>query len=249
MARRGLLVRHVLKRGAKGLLHEDLACSRRTPLRQIERGVRREHPILGFMLGDDLRHQRVDREAIASKTDGRMRDVAEAHRAEALKGRNPGVGRRRHHGAQDALRNFAAVVLLEVVALDRHRPGAETRDREDAIVGGGIDDDRGDARDVDIFGLHDTQRDARRDTGVDRIAARLQNPKAGLGRKVLGGGHHVARAHDRGAMGFHVSSAGQPVGWRRRASLASKEYAGLRIPPSAIFAFLLTLARRSQAPR
>ena len=121
---------------------------RRTALRQIERDVRRKRPILGLMVGDDLRHQRVDGKAVAGEADRRLRHLAEAHGAEALERRDPGIGRRRHHGAQDALRNLAAVVLLEVVALDRLRPGAETRDRDDAILGGGIDDDRRHAREV-----------------------------------------------------------------------------------------------------
>ena len=44
----------------------------------------------------------------------------------------------------------------------------------------------------------------RRDAGVDRIAARLQNLEAGFGGEILGGGDHVARAHDGRAMGFHI---------------------------------------------
>ena len=103
------------------------------------------------------------------------------------------------------MRNLAGMMGLEVVARDRLRPGAETGNREDAIVGGGIDDDRRDAREVHVFGLHHAERDAARDAGVDRVAARLQNLKAGLGGQVLAGGDHVARPHDGRAMGFHAS--------------------------------------------
>ena len=60
------------------------------------------------------RHQRVDGKAVAREADRGLRDLAEAHRAEALERGDPGIGRRRHHRAQDALRDLAAVVLLEV---------------------------------------------------------------------------------------------------------------------------------------
>ena len=207
--RRRLLVGHVLDGGGEVLLHEDLARPRRTILRQIDRDVRRERPILGLVRGDDLRHQRIDRKAVAGELDRRARHLAEAHGAEALERGDPGVGRRRHHRAQHALRNLAAMALLEEVARDRLRPGAETGNGDDAIGLGGIDDDRRHAREVHIFGLHHAERDAAGDTGVDRIAARLQDPKAGLGREVLAGGHHVARPHDGRAMGLHVSSVGR----------------------------------------
>ena len=204
MTRGGLLVHHVLNGGCQLLLHEDFSGPRRSVLRQIDRDARRKHPVLGLMLGDDLRHQRVDRKSLVGETDRRCRHLAEAHGAETLERRDPGIGRRRHYGAQDALRDLAGMVRLEEVALDRLRPGAETGDREDAIVGGGIDDDRRHPREVHIFGLHHAQRDAPRDPRVDGVAARLQDPKAGLGCQVLAGGHHVARPHDGRAMGLHV---------------------------------------------
>ena len=39
--------------------------------------------------------------------------------------------------------------------------------------------------DVHEFRLHDAERDAGRDPGVDRIAARLQDLEAGLGREIM----------------------------------------------------------------
>jgi hypothetical protein len=159
--------------------------------------------------GDDLRHQRIDRKAVAGELDRRARHLAETHGAEALERRDPGIGRRRHHRAQHALGNLAAMALLEEVARDRLRPGAETRNGDDAIGVGRVDDDRRDAREVHIFGLHHAERDAACDAGVDRIAARLQNAEAGLGREVLAGGHHVARPHDGRTMGLHGSSVGK----------------------------------------
>jgi hypothetical protein len=155
------------------------------------------------VLGDDLGHQRVDGKAVARKADGGLRDLAEAHGAEALERRDPGIGRRRHHRPQDAPRNRAAIMLLEVIARNRLGPGAEAGDGEDAIIRGGIDDDRSNPGNVHEFRLHDPERDAACNPGVDRIAARLQDAKTGLGRKILCGGDHVACAHDGRAVGLH----------------------------------------------
>jgi hypothetical protein len=162
-----------------------------------------ETSILGLMFGDDLRHERVDGKSVAGETDCRFRHFAEAHRAEALERRDPSIRCRRHDCAQNALRNLAGMVFFEMIALDRLRPGTEAGDREDAIVGGGIDDDRRDAREIHIFRLHDSQSNARRDACIDRIATHLQNPKASLGCEVLASSDHVARSHDGRAMGLH----------------------------------------------
>jgi hypothetical protein len=197
--------------GSELRLHEHLARPRRPALRQVECNVRRKHPILGLVRGDDLRHQRVDRETVAGELDRRGRHLAEAHGAEALERRDPGIGCRRHHGAQHVLRNLAAMVLLEVVARDRLRPGAEARDRDHAILGGGIDDDRRHAGEVHVFRLHDAERDAARYAGVDGVAACLQNPQAGFGGEILAGGDHMARSHDGRAVGLHVVLHGQPL--------------------------------------
>ena len=209
----GFLVHHVLHGGGELLLHEDLADPRRAALRQIDRNVRRESPVLGLVLGDDLRHQRIDRETVAGKADCRCGNLAEAHRAPARERRDPGVGCRRHHGAQHASRDLAAMVLLEVVALrcafgHVPRPGIG----DDAVLGGGIDHDRRDAREVHVFGLHDTKRNAGRHARVDGVAARIQDSEAGFGREILARRNHVARAHDGWSMSFHVSLRGQRRG-------------------------------------
>src|SRR5258708_8520779 len=82
--------------------------------------------------------------------------------------------------SHDALRNFAAVVLLEVVSIECFRPGAETRDRDDAIFRGGIDDDWRHPRDVDEFRLHDTQRDR-----SEEHTSELQSPDHLVSRLLL----------------------------------------------------------------
>jgi hypothetical protein len=195
----------MLNGSRKLALDENLTGLWRAPVRQIKRDIRWKHPILGLVLGDDFRHQRVDRKAVAGVADRRLRDLAEAHRAEALERSDPGIGRRRHHGAENPLRNRAGVVRLEVIGPDRLRPRAEARDRDDAILRGRIDDDRRHARKIHVFRLHDAERNPGRNSGVDCIAACLQNLEAGLGGQVMTGRHHVARPHDRRAVG-HVAT-------------------------------------------
>ena len=67
-----------------------------------------------------------------------------------------------------------------------------------------IDHDRRDAGEVHLVGLHHAERDARRDAGVDRVAARLEDAEAGLRREVVARRDHVARPHDGRAMGLHA---------------------------------------------
>ena len=109
------LVRHELHGGGEIRLHEDLADPRRAALRQVDRDTRGKSPVLGLVLGDDLRHERIDREAVAGEADCRCGNLAEAHRPPARERRDPGVGCSRYNGAQHAARDLARVVLLEVV--------------------------------------------------------------------------------------------------------------------------------------
>jgi hypothetical protein len=46
--------------------------------------------------------------------------------------------------------------------------------------------DRCDAGEVHVFALQHAKRDATCHAGIDRIAARFENRKAGLGRQVVG---------------------------------------------------------------
>ena len=101
--------------------------------------------------------------------------------------------------------------FLEIVRRDRLRPCAESRNRDDAVLGGGVDHDRRHAPEVHIFRLHDAERDAGGHARVDRVAARVQDAEAGFGSKILAGHDHVARAHDGWSMGLHVSSVGSHV--------------------------------------
>ena len=96
------------------------------------------------------------------------------------------------------------MVLLEIVGRERLGPRPKARDREHAILHGGVDDDRGYTGKIHIFGLHHPQRDAGGHARIDRVSSRFQNAEPGLGGEILAGRHHVARAHDRRSMRLHV---------------------------------------------
>jgi hypothetical protein len=208
VARGALGIGHVLDGGGERLLHEDLADPRRPVSRQIERRVSRKHAVLGLVRGNDLRHQRIDGKAVAGEGDRGGRHLGEAHGAEMRERSDPGVGGRRHDGAQHPLRDLAAVPAPEEVARDRLWPRTQAGDGDHAVLGGAVNDDRRHAGEVHVFGLHHAERDAAGDAGVDRVAARLENAEARLGGEVVAGGHHVARPHDGRAMGLHVVLAG-----------------------------------------
>src|SRR5262249_48016396 len=83
------LVRHVLQGSGERLLHEHLACLRRPSFWQIEIDIGRKLPVLRFMLGNDFGHKRVDRKSIARIIDCRLRNLSEAHGAEARERGDP----------------------------------------------------------------------------------------------------------------------------------------------------------------
>ena len=91
---------------------------------------------------------------------------------------DPGIGRGRHHGAQHAVRDFAAMLAHEQVGRQRTRPVAEAGDRLDRAIRH-AEDDRRDAGEIDQIGLQHAQRDPGGATRVDRVAARLQDREPG----------------------------------------------------------------------
>jgi hypothetical protein len=89
-----------------------------------------------------------------------------------------------------------------VKGFDRHRlrPGAEPGNRDHLVTFGKVDHDRRDPGETDILRLQHGQRHAAGASGIDRIAAGLENLECGLRRQVMPGGRHVAGAHQVGAV-------------------------------------------------
>ena len=67
-------------------------------------------------------------EALARIANGGARDVAEAHGAVALERQDPRIWRRRHHRAEDAQRDHAAVLAEESLEPRGPGPAAEPAD-------------------------------------------------------------------------------------------------------------------------
>ena len=197
---RGFLVRHVLQGRGKVGLHQQVAHCRRLAVRQPDLRVARPHPVVVPIARDELRHHRVDGEAVASVPDGGRSDVGEGHGAEPCQRRDPGVGRGRHDGAQNPDGNRPAITVAKQREARRLRPIPEARYTEDLIALGGIDQHRGHAGKLDLVAVHHAERNSGCDAGVDGIAAGLQHRHPRLGRQIVACDAHVPARRDHGLL-------------------------------------------------
>ncbi|MDT4824057.1 hypothetical protein FQZ97_573000 [compost metagenome] len=202
-------VGHVLEAGGQIGLAEDGPRGRRFAAGQVDGRAGSPAGVVLFVLGQDFRHQRVHDEAVAGQPYRTGGDVAEAHRAEAFQGSNPGVGRRWNDGAQDAGRYRAAVLFQECFQPGRLGPIAQARDAGHAARAGLVDQDGRDAAEVHDVALHDAQRDPGRHARIDRVAAGLQDVHAGLRGQVVASRDHVVQAGQRGPHGGGGAARGQ----------------------------------------
>ncbi len=166
-----------------------------------------ECPAAIFVLvrGDRGGQQRVDREPLGGETDGRGGDIGEAHRAMPAQRGDPGVGRGGDHGAQHAVGDFAAMLAHEQIGGQRLRPPAEAGDALDRSVRE-PDHDRRHAGDIDQVRLQHAQAHAGGHTGVDRVAARLQDGEARRRGQIMAGRNGMAGAVNTRTMGHYATS-------------------------------------------
>ena len=66
--------------------------------------------------------------------------------------------------------------------------------------------------------MHDAKRNARRDTGINGVAAGLQHANARLGRQIVAGGDHMAMA-----LNHRLQGKRQRIGLLRVGSAASSK--------------------------
>ncbi len=73
--------------------------------------------------------------------------------------------------------------------LDVQRPGppAQAGDRHGLVAVGQVDQHRRNAGELDLVAVHDAERDAAGDTGVDRVAAGAQDRMRRFGGEILAG--------------------------------------------------------------
>jgi len=202
-----------LQRGAEVALHEQLAGLGRPAAGQIDRGAAVPAAILLGVLLDVVGQERIHDEAVAREARRGGRDLAERHGAVARQRGDPGIGRRRHHGAAHACRHGAAVLAHEHLRIEFLGPPAQPVDGDDLLLGGRVEDDRRHARDVDDVGLDHAEHHAGRAARVDRVAAGLQDLESGMRRQIVTGRDHMARAGDRRAMDEHGGTS--RWGWAR----------------------------------
>ena len=102
---------------------------------------------------DELGQEGIHGEAVAGEADGRRRHFGETHGAKVLERREIGVDRRRCLRFQDTEGNFAAVVLVKVLAGSKLGPSAVSLDRDHLAAVRQIDDGGRDAGDTRQFAL------------------------------------------------------------------------------------------------
>ncbi len=172
-------------------MRDRFADLRRVSIAQKGPGIRgkRSHAV-GKGVEIPLQHQ-VGWKSIFRQRDRRGRDFGQRHRAERLQRRQPGIGGGWNHRALDADRHIAAMLFREVIGGDAARPATETADRPHLPVVNTIEHDRRDPAEIGVLRLHDIQAKPRRDPGVDRVAASLQDAHRRCCRQRMPGRRHV----------------------------------------------------------
>ena len=95
---------------------------------------------------------------------------------------DPGVGGCRHNRTQQTNRHAAVEFLYETLDACVFGPPAQAADRHDLVLLGQVDHDRRHAGKLHHIAVDNTQRHSRRNPGIDRVAAGLQNVESSLGR-------------------------------------------------------------------
>ncbi len=163
-------------------MFEDVARLGSLTAGQIDGRVRWPAPIFVGVGLDEAHGKSMDGKPVSRKTDRGGRDLTKAHGSVPLQRGNPGVGRARHDGAEDACRNVAGVLFLKQLQRSGLRPVTQTADRYHLTSVGQIQDDRGHPGHVHHIALHDTQGNTGGDPRINRIAAGFENVKAGVRR-------------------------------------------------------------------
>ena len=114
-------------------------------------------------------------EAFACEASGERCNLAECHGAVLLERGDPGVQCGRHDAARNAVGNGAAEVALKVFARRGLGPGAKPADGDDFFRIRQVDDDRGDPGETSVDRLQHVGGEARRNPGVDGVAASLED--------------------------------------------------------------------------
>jgi hypothetical protein len=80
------------------------------------------------------------------------------------------------------------------------RPDAEPVNGDDLLTIRKTDHDWSNARDIHDVAVQHPERDAGRDTGIDRVSARFKNQEARVSRCIVASGYHVTVARQHAAV-------------------------------------------------
>ena len=181
-------------------LREDLTRFGQASIGHEHGGARRPLRELADRVPQVRCHELVHREALGRQAQWLLHDLGQAQRAVALERGDPGIGRARRDAPQDAGRDLAAAMLLEVGDARRLGPAPEPADGQHAVFLGEVDDDGRDPGQVHHVDVEHGEAEAGRHARVDGIAPAREDARARLRRQVVTRGHHAVGAHDARAV-------------------------------------------------
>ena len=196
----GLGVQQAADRARQVRLREHLSRFGQAPVGHEHRRARRPPRELADRVPQVRCHERMHRKALGGQAQRLLHDLGEAQRAVACERGDPGIGRARGDAAQDAGRDLAAAMLLEVGDARGLGPAPQPADGQHAIFLGEVDDDGRDPGQVHHVDVEHGETEAGRHARVDRIAPAREDARARLRRQVVTRGHHAVGAHDARAV-------------------------------------------------
>ena len=141
-----------------------------------------------------------DGEAVGRQLQGRRDHLLEAHGAVPAEGGEPGVRRRRRHGAHHPVGHVAAVFTAEIVDGRLSRPATQAADFPGVPRLGVVDDDGRHAAKAGVLGKRHVDHHAGGHARVNGVASLLEDPVAGRSCQVVTGADHVRDAANQRAI-------------------------------------------------
>jgi len=166
-------------------LHKHFTRLRRPPSRQ-EDGCTAgplTHVLSVFL--EVASHKVVHRETPLGQRDGVRHDVRQAHRAELLQRRDPGIGGRGRDTTLHTGGNATAMMLLEVLHTRRLRPTPQAANGHHPVLFCQIENDGRHPRQIDHIDLQHARAESCRHPRINGISTPIQDTLCGQRRQVM----------------------------------------------------------------
>ena len=148
-------------------------------------------------------HARRHRDPGLGVVDRRGEAGGEAEPAPILREPHEGIdGARDRDGVGGAQRHRRMAGRAQARGIEPGRRAARAVQPDDALLAGGLDHHEGVAAEPGHRRLAEPEQHRRRDGGIDRIAAVLQDADRGLGRQRMRGRAHAVQRQDEGSAGL-----------------------------------------------